>query len=407
MAHFVNPNAKMIYPSVIAESDAPSAAENALNSYGGLPQDAELFSVVTEYAQQLDRKTGQLVNKYPSSTRVQYLRKLDNYPVVGSGGYIDIALGENGELISLRKVWRTVTPSGTVKIISATDAIGKMNQKDVMNPLREWYDLNVTSIQFGYYEKGLNETQEYIEPVWIMKGFTDSGEPVSYYIYARQFSNFTATPTSGKVPLNVTFTDTSDASPIRWLWNFGDGTNSTEQNPVHTYTTAGTYNVSLRAWNDLGSDTMEKTGYITVRLPAPPVANFTASPLTGGKPLKVSFNDTSTNMPERWLWTFGDGTNATVQNPVHTYTQAGNYTVSLNVTNSDGADSLVRTGYITVTRHPVTTPPTTKPTTAVTTKPTPTKPTPTKTHAPLSPVIVMAGIAGAGVLWVFGKNRTL
>ena len=74
-------------------------------------------------------------------------------------------------------------------------------------------------------------------------------------------------PQPPAIPLNVTFMDTSDASPVKWLWDFGDGTNSTAQNPAHMYTTAGTYNISLKAWNDLGSDTMEKPFYITVRNP--------------------------------------------------------------------------------------------------------------------------------------------
>jgi len=394
--------------NVTSEQDAPEVAKRVLENYGGLPSDAILTGAVTNYGELVNRTTLKAEERFPLDTSVSWWRMVDGRPVVGDRDTIQVILGENGELVRIYKRWRTYTPLGNVSVIPFSKATTKLEEGEVLNPtLGIGEDVYVYSTILGYYAKGLENPEITLEPVWIFYGNTTSGSYLSFQVYARQFSNFTATPTSGKVPLNVTFTDTSDASPIRWLWNFGDGTNSTEQNPVHTYTTAGTYNVSLRAWNDLGSDTMEKTGYITVRLPAPPVANFTASPLTGGKPLKVSFNDTSTNMPERWLWTFGDGTNATVQNPVHTYTQAGNYTVSLNVTNSDGADSLVRTGYITVTRHPVTTPPTTKPTTAVTTKPTPTKPTPTKTHAPLSPVIVMAGIAGAGVLWVFGKNRTL
>lgn len=406
---YSTPDLAKIKSNVTSEADAPIVVQNVLLDYGGLPPGSQLNSVVTGYAKQIDLNTGQILKKYPISTRVQYSRSLDGIPVVGRGGYIDVELGENGEVLDLIKIWRTVTPSGKIKIIPATTALEKMNQKDVMNPLREWYDLNVTQIQLGYYEKGLNESQEFLEPVWIIKGIAYTGEPISYYVYARQFANFTCpTPTSGKVPLTVRFNDTSEAMPVKWLWDFGDNSNSTDQNPVHIYTTAGTYTVSLKAWNDLGSDTMERPALVTVKNPAPPVANFTAVPVTGYAPLNVVFNDTSTNAPTIWIWTFGDGINTSMQNPVHTYITAGNYTVLLNVTNEDGSDSIIKTNYIAVSNLPlttITTHPTTTVTTLVTTKPTTTKPTPTKTHAPLSPVPVIIAISLTGLLILRGKRQ--
>ena len=61
-------------------------------------------------------------------------------------------------------------------------------------------------------------------------------------------ADFTADVTSGESPLIVTFTDTSSGSPTSWLWDFGDGQTSEDQNPVHTYTEDGTYTVRLRAY---------------------------------------------------------------------------------------------------------------------------------------------------------------
>lgn len=75
---------------------------------------------------------------------------------------------------------------------------------------------------------------------------------------------FSANTTSGDVPLTVTFTDSSTGNPTSWLWNFGDGTTSTDRNPVHTYTISGTYTVTLTVSNTAGSDSETKTGYITV-----------------------------------------------------------------------------------------------------------------------------------------------
>ena len=123
-------------------------------------------------------------------------------------------------------------------------------------------------------------------------------------------ANFTASPTSGINPLTVTFTDTSTNSPTSWDWSFGDGGTSTLKSPSYQYTIAGTYNVTLKATNSAGNNTLTRTNYITVNAPAPvtaPVANFTASPTSGTNPLTVTFTDTSTNSPTSWNWNFGDG----------------------------------------------------------------------------------------------------
>ncbi len=171
---------------------------------------------------------------------------------------------------------------------------------------------------------------------------------------AAPVAGFTGTPVTGTAPLKVIFTDTSANSPTSWLWTFGDGSsvNATARNPVHTYSAPGTYTVSLRATNAVGSDVMTRTGYISVATTgAAPVAGFTATPVTGTAPLKVIFKDASTNSPTSWLWTFGDGSsvNATARNPVHTYSAPGTYTVSLRATNAVGSNVMTRTGYISVT----------------------------------------------------------
>lgn len=81
---------------------------------------------------------------------------------------------------------------------------------------------------------------------------------------AAPVAGFTATPTTGTAPLTVQFTDQSTNTPTSWAWDFGDSTSSTTQNPSKTYTTAGTYTVTLTATNATGSDSEIKTGYITV-----------------------------------------------------------------------------------------------------------------------------------------------
>ena len=104
-------------------------------------------------------------------------------------------------------------------------------------------------------------------------------------------------------------------------------------------------------------------------------ANFNANPKTGATPLLVSFQDLSTGIPTSWSWTFGDGSISTDQNPTHTYSKAGIFSVKLKVSDSVGSYGLSRTGYITVSSGPVPTPTDT--------------PTPTPTPPPSNPVIVI------------------
>ncbi|RMH01400.1 MAG: PKD domain-containing protein, partial [Planctomycetota bacterium] len=80
----------------------------------------------------------------------------------------------------------------------------------------------------------------------------------------------------------------------------------------------------------------------------PPTADFVGAPTSGAAPLVVDFRDLSTGSPTSWNWDFGDGNTATAQNPSHTYTQAGTYTVSLTVSNAYGQDTRIRNQYISV-----------------------------------------------------------
>ncbi len=93
---------------------------------------------------------------------------------------------------------------------------------------------------------------------------------------------------------------------------------------------------------------------VVMNLAAAPVANFTATPLTGTAPLAVQFTDTSTGTPISWAWDFNnDGiTDNTTQSPSYTYATAGTFTVNLTVTNAKGSDSEVKTGYISVSATP-------------------------------------------------------
>ena len=166
---------------------------------------------------------------------------------------------------------------------------------------------------------------------------------------AQLAASFTGTPLSGCAPLVVNFTDHSTGNPTQWKWDLGNGTISFIQNPSATYFTPGQYTIKLVIHNTAGTaDSITKTQYITVN--AQPTVNFTGNPLTGCFPLPVQFTDQSTagsGTISTWQWDFGDGASSALQNPAHTYTAAGNYNVTLRVSNNQGCIKvLTKTQYI-------------------------------------------------------------
>ena len=166
-------------------------------------------------------------------------------------------------------------------------------------------------------------------------------------------ADFSANQTSGYAPLLVGFTDNSTGTVESYAWDFqNDGTvDSTEQNPVHTYTAAGNYTVNLTVANAGGSNSSVKTGYINVSTVPAPVVDFSANLTTGYAPLSVQFTDDSKGIGLiNWSWDFNnDGTvDSTEQNPVYTYANAGNYSVGLTVKGKGGSTTTTKTDYISV-----------------------------------------------------------
>ncbi len=155
---------------------------------------------------------------------------------------------------------------------------------------------------------------------------------------------------SGELPLTVNFSDSSHGIIESWVWNFGDESTSTEQNPSHTYENAGRYTVSLTVSGPYGSDTLTKENYIIVKK-AVPIANFGSDVIMGQAPLTVSFRDSSLGEIDSWLWKFGDGLTSTAQNPTHVYTSADSFTVTLFVYGPGGSNTMIKSNYI-IVDHP-------------------------------------------------------
>ncbi len=167
------------------------------------------------------------------------------------------------------------------------------------------------------------------------------------FMSVEPIANFIAEPTNGISPLQVEFQDLSTGYISEWLWDFGDGNSSTEQNPLHVYETADSFSVSLTVEGPDGLNTLVKENYIVVN-EAQPVAVFAADTTGGIAPLTVQFADSSTGTITEWSWDFGDGETSDEQNPEHTYTVADTFSVSLSVSGPGGSDTCVKTNYIIV-----------------------------------------------------------
>lgn len=146
--------------------------------------------------------------------------------------------------------------------------------------------------------------------------------------------------------MTVTFTNASTGTVTSQVWDFGDGSTSTLDSPVHVYGSSGTFTVSLHAFGPCGDDTSTLVGY--VQAVDPPVADFTGSPLSVTAPAAVNFVDASTGQVTSRSWNFGDGNLSTALNPSNTYTAPGTYTVVLTATGPYSSSVRTRTAYVSV-----------------------------------------------------------
>ncbi|MCX6244337.1 MAG: C25 family cysteine peptidase [Bacteroidetes bacterium] len=168
-------------------------------------------------------------------------------------------------------------------------------------------------------------------------------------------ANFSASATNLCPGTSVNFTDVSTGGATAWAWTFDGGTPSTsaDKNPVGiVYSAPGDYSVKLRVTRSTTSDSITKTEYIHVY--PTPTADFTTlnascmNDATIFSDLSASNGGTITD----WMWDFGDGTSgASTQNPLHTFTYAGTFNVTLTVKNNGTCDNAV-TKQVVVGRSP-------------------------------------------------------
>ncbi|PCH96343.1 MAG: hypothetical protein COB85_03660 [Bacteroidetes bacterium] len=182
-----------------------------------------------------------------------------------------------------------------------------------------------------YYDTG---SYTVVLTVFSANGCSDVNEWVNMTTLTKPVAGFGETDTSGCVPFLTSFVDSS-MDGVSWLWLFGDGDTSVQQNPVHVYKNDGTYDVTLIVSNLGGCvDTLTKLELITTQ----PYTPFYIEPsaYTGCAPLNMSFED-HTPGAVNWVWDFGDGSPVGNQGEAnHTYQNEGTYIVSLVVETTSG-----------------------------------------------------------------------
>lgn len=169
-------------------------------------------------------------------------------------------------------------------------------------------------------------------------------------------ASFSADGNTGAFPFTINFTDTSTGSPDRWLWDFGDGTTSTLQNPAHQFTAGGTYSVTLRAYRRR-EYSVGTPFAVTITSPLGPLtADFTANVTAGPSPLTVTFDAGETaGTANTWAWDFENNgsVDSTLQDPTNTYATAVPLWFTPKVTATRSADAATavvqKANYISVT----------------------------------------------------------
>ncbi|AXY77553.1 PKD domain-containing protein [Paraflavitalea soli] len=176
----------------------------------------------------------------------------------------------------------------------------------------------------GPYTVTLNATSEFGCTGSIQKPIDISGT-----------GTFFTSPDTVCLNTTVNFQNASTSTPLSTLWDFGNGQQSTNLNDASTYTAPGIYTVKLKNTYTNCLDSFSKPLVVVDK----PIVAFSAPVTTACKaPLTVNFQDNSPDATG-WQWDFGDGNTSTQQNPSHTYTAEGQYSVTLTITSRLGCSN--------------------------------------------------------------------
>lgn len=203
-----------------------------------------------------------------------------------------------------------------------------------------------------------NPTETFQEPgVYVVEFSLGLGLPVqgtvTITVYAKPELDFAADPAGGCAPLPVQFSNDSQIDPaisdagISWNWNFGDGQTAQTETTSHTYSTAGSYNVTLQLISSVTNCSVVETELDFINISSVEAA-FITEPLPATSceaPLTVNFINQTAGENLTFDWDFGNGeASAAISPGAVTYTQEGEDEVLLTVTDENGCvGSTIRT----------------------------------------------------------------
>lgn len=185
-----------------------------------------------------------------------------------------------------------------------------------------------------------SEPGDYTARLTVRRGSQSSTVSGLIKVFFDPVPSFEVSTDKGCFPLEIQFLDQSegvDGPVVSWVWDFGNGRNSSLQNPVQTYTASGEYVATL-----VVTDANGCKGFIERSEPlsivSKPEATFEFSDGVACEvPFQVQFNDGSFSVqPLTYFWSFGDGTSSTEKDPLHTYNNIGTYDVRLEIENEYG-----------------------------------------------------------------------
>jgi len=215
--------------------------------------------------------------------------------------------------------------------------LGNGNQSTEQNPGAVYSAPGTYTVKLTITGPGISDTE-------IKNGYI--------VVYNKPTVNFSFDKTQGCSPLQVKFTDQSQAGSgaiTAWSWAFGDGGTSTQANPTYIYQTSGTKNISLKVKNQYGCE-VNWVNPSTIAVQGPNT-NFTMNSTSFCQvPAAAQFTNQSTgDGPLTYAWDFGDGQPGSTQKDVsHTYSTAGTFTAKLTVKDKNGCSSIktqqIRTG---------------------------------------------------------------
>ncbi|WP_088858471.1 PKD domain-containing protein [Thermococcus profundus] len=363
-----------------------------------------------------DSEDGHLVLDFYVPSKGKYYEQRNQSPIFINIGFLKLNLDVLRMLNKPPECSIVATPSSGKRPLSTTL---NLNLNDPENGSLRWEidfgdgitgEGNASQVLHTYQEEGLHTVTLTVYDPWSANATCTAKINVQHN--EKPNALFSYSPSEITAGDEVSFMDSSsdpDGSVAKWSWNFGDGTFSDERNPNHSYAAPGTYTVMLTVEDESGlrgsytkEIKVEPKNYL-------PTADFTFLPKEPKAGEEVSFADKSTDRDGEitsWSWDFGDGSTSNDAEPVHVFTEVGNYTVTLTVKDDKGGEDVKRITLTVLSPTPTETQTsqTTRPTHTTTTSSSPsptqskTTTTPQSTASQPSSTGGKGGICGPGIL---------